>query len=95
MGLAQMGLAINDQINDFRKKWIRSKLDAYKAQMTHTLHAQNPRYPQYFSKPLGPWAMTNKGLWTTYFFYSFFEFWFFANPIGANPIRGPQTGASF
>ena len=75
----------------FVKQLNRSTLDAYKAQMAHTLHAQNPRYPQYLSKPLGPWATKIKGLWPKHVFYIFVEFLIIANPIGATPIRVPPS----
>ena len=41
---------------------IRSKLDAYKAKVAHTLHAQNPRYPQTFFQALGPLGNEKEGV---------------------------------
>ena len=61
-----------------------SMLDAYKAQMAHTLRAQNLRYPNIYPSPWAPgqWQIRVDG-----------NLFIFVYLIIANPIRVPRVMA--
>ena len=90
MGLALMGLEIKINLQFFFPKMIRSKNDFIESQkwpilsIPKTLDAAN-----FFPNPWAPVQRTWRDYGQITLLY-FLDFWFVANPIGANPIRGSQ-----